>query len=544
MADLKELFENVAKQTEPDPDSWNRQERRQRRTVRNRKLGAFAVAAAIFVAAVALFVETRPGEDTTIPANPSPPSSVQPSVVIDQTFVDSVNSCERPLVTQEEVRSALGFRAMDPTPYELGGTPNRIGVADPLSTGCEYTSLDIVPDMGQSVPGDDGLGGQLVVTAYLADAPPTPLGRGSTLQGLGDGAMFTHFGNGDGHLYAPEGATSILEVRSGDLILRFNGGSYDVAANVVVRRLTGYPLPPLRQLAEDALTTLAAATGPRSAPGTTARPFFLDLRTGEQTPLPESISVGHDYVASPDGTEIAYEGIGVDQNPQIFISQLAVGANDSSDVRQVTHDPTGATSPAWSPDGSLIAYLGNASDLFVLDVATGASTRITDETSEWSGPPEFTPDGSLVVFTGGSGQSPILGTVPIAGGKSVVLIGPGDGLNDAGNGSLSPDGSLVTFLGGGWPKPNFHCGPCRFVANADGTHRRVIPGWISNPAGTWSPDSTRIVCLGSGINDENRIIVVDVATGRATRVAEGRSATWFDDHTLLVDVDGGPLALT
>ena len=117
-------------------------------------------------------------------------------------------------------------------------------------------------------------------------------------------------------------------------------------------------------------------------------------------------------------------------------------------------------------------------------------------------------------------------------------------MKDAGNGSLSPDGSLVTFLGGGWPKPNFHCGPCRFVANADGTEPRVIPGWISNPAGTWSPDSTRIVCLGSGISGENRIIVVDVATGDATRVAEGRGATWFDDHTLLVDVDGGPLALS
>jgi len=30
----------------------------------------------------------------------------------------------------------------------------------------------------------------------------------------------------------------------------------------------------------------------------------------------------------------------------------------------------------------------------------------------------------------------------------------------------------------------------------------------------------------------------------ATHVAEGRGATWFDDHTLLVDVDGGPLAQT
>jgi len=310
-------------------------------------------------------------------------------------------------------------------------------------------------------------------------------------------------------------------------------GAFTVAAAIALAAVALFlGTPPERN------TTTPADKSPTMVPGTTSRPFLLDLRTGEQTPLPESISVGHDYVASPDGTRIAYEGIGDEQTPQIFIA-----GTDGIDVRQVTHDPTGATSPAWSPDGTLIAYLGNASDLFVLDVASGVSTRITDETNEWSGPPQFTSDGSLV-FTGGSEQSPALGTVPIAGGESVVLIGPGDGLNDAGNGSLSPDGSLVTFLGGGWPKPNFHCGPCRFVANADGTHRRVIPGWISNPAGTWSPDSGRIVCLGDGIKDENRIIVVDVATGKATRVAEGRGATWFDDHTLLVDVNGGPLALS
>ena len=49
-------------------------------------------------------------------------------------------------------------------------------------------------------------------------------------------------------------------------------------------------------------TQTPGGTGPRLAPGTTSTPFFLDLRTGEQTPLPESISVGHDYVASPDRT--------------------------------------------------------------------------------------------------------------------------------------------------------------------------------------------------------------------------------------------------
>ena len=69
MAELKEVFEMATKTTEPDQDSWNQQERRQRRTARNRKLGAFAVAAAIGLAAVALILTMRTGENATTPGN-------------------------------------------------------------------------------------------------------------------------------------------------------------------------------------------------------------------------------------------------------------------------------------------------------------------------------------------------------------------------------------------------------------------------------------------------------------------------------------------
>ena len=100
------------------------------------------------------------------------------------------------------------------------------------------------------------------------------------------------------------------------------------------------------------------------------------------------------------------------------------------------------------------------------------------------------------------------------------------------NGSLSPDGSLVTFLGSQIGGP----GPRRWVANTDGTERRLLPDVYgipcrSTPAGTWSPDGSRIVC-----SEASKVIVVDIATGAATPVAYGRGAIWLDDHTLLVSV--------
>ncbi len=291
--------------------------------------------------------------------------------------------------------------------------------------------------------------------------------------------------------------------------------------------------------------------------------YTIDLETGVMTPLPEAIIrslaksrglldgaieaarlsvLGPRYAASPDGSRLAYVGTDDDGTPQIFTAGI-----DGTRVRQMTDDPTGAWTPAWSPDGTKIAYNGSrysdVRNLFVLDVATGEIRQVTDETHKRDWDPQFTPDGSSLIYTGGSSSRPVIRTVPITGGKSTLLIGPSRGLEDAGNGSLSPDGSLVTFQGGGFPEEGpGHCGPCRFVANADGTERRVIAGYEANPAGTWSPDGRRIVdlsCRGienaKNCSPPSSITVVEVATGDAAHVALGNGAIWLDDHTLLVE---------
>lgn len=59
MPELREVFEMVTKQTEPDIDAWREQERRQRSANRNRKTGAFALVAAIGLAAIVLIVAVR-----------------------------------------------------------------------------------------------------------------------------------------------------------------------------------------------------------------------------------------------------------------------------------------------------------------------------------------------------------------------------------------------------------------------------------------------------------------------------------------------------
>jgi dipeptidyl aminopeptidase/acylaminoacyl peptidase len=298
-------------------------------------------------------------------------------------------------------------------------------------------------------------------------------------------------------------------------------------------------------------TRTPAVPGP-TVPRATGVPkvdYAIDLNTGvmtplsEMTPLPEGFrphdgpSFENQYAVSPDGSLLAYVGTG--DETQIFIAGI-----DGTGVRQVTHDPNGAFSPAWSPEGTRIAYggsdRGHVRGLFVLDVASGESTQIITrgnrvlplEPQVLPLEPQFTPDGSSLVYTGGSDRHPVIQIVSVAGGESTPLIGPGGNLRDASNGSLSPDGALVTFLGTPIGRPE----PQRWVANADGTGRRLLPDVYgipcrSNPAGTWSSDGSRIVCA-----EASRVIVVDIATGVASPVAVGRGAIWLDDDTLLVSL--------
>lgn len=68
---------------------------------------------------------------------------------------------------------------------------------------------------------------------------------------------------------------------------------------------------------------------------------------------------------------------------------------------QVTRDEWDvASSFSWSPDGGRIAYVADGS-VFIVDAASGASTRLTDSTPASPPRPEacvFSPDGRRIAF--------------------------------------------------------------------------------------------------------------------------------------------------
>lgn len=97
MPDVREVYEMVTKQQPPAPGALERQQKRQVRASRNKKIGAFAVAAAIGLVAVVLVLANRPGENATTPADEAPamsPAEAGTGAVGTVTFDGSTCSME------------------------------------------------------------------------------------------------------------------------------------------------------------------------------------------------------------------------------------------------------------------------------------------------------------------------------------------------------------------------------------------------------------------------------------------------------------------
>ena len=145
---------------------------------------------------------------------------------------------------------------------------------------------------------------------------------------------------------------------------------------------------------------------------------------------------------SPNGTQLAYVSF-ENKKPVIYVHSLATGK------RIVAANFKGSNSaPAWSPDGRKLAVVltkDGGSQLFTVNADGSGVARLTSSGSIDT-EPQFSPDGQFIYFTSDRGGSPQIYRVPSTGGAAqrVTFEGPYNVTP-----RLSPDGKSMAFIARG-----------------------------------------------------------------------------------------------
>lgn len=181
-------------------------------------------------------------------------------------------------------------------------------------------------------------------------------------------------------------------------------------------------------------------------------------------------SPASDPAWSPDGTQVAYvAGQGSGKPGQVFVVDA-----DGTDARQVSTAGSLYIAPVWSPDGRQLAFETFDYDLHLVNVDGTGEGPVGDY--EYSNDPTWCPDGTLY-FTGeapGDERAGIYSVTP-GGSHERVAEGANPDCSSTGRLAFSRDGDVYVMDPGQNGTPNL-------TVSADRSDFQV----------KWSPDSSKI----------------------------------------------------
>ncbi|MDR9395344.1 MAG: Tol-Pal system beta propeller repeat protein TolB [Roseovarius sp.] len=249
----------------------------------------------------------------------------------------------------------------------------------------------------------------------------------------------------------------------------------------------------------DSRVVYVAETGPKD--NRAKRLAIMDYDGANVRYLTDSSAIVLAPRFSPSGDRVLYTSY---ESGFPRINVMDVGRVERSVLP--TDEGTMSFAPRFGPDGRTVVYSlarGGNTDLYRMDISSGASTRLTSAPSIETAP-SFSPDGTRIVFESDRSGSPQLYIMP-AGGGDAERISFGQGRY--GTPVWSPRGDLVAFTK--QSKGRFHIG----VMRTDGSEERLLTASFLDEGPTWSPNG--------------RVIMFT----RETQGAQGRASLYSVDIT-------------
>lgn len=187
---------------------------------------------------------------------------------------------------------------------------------------------------------------------------------------------------------------------------------------------------------------------------------------------------------SPDGKQVAFAWTGENGNAFDLYVQLIGGGNP---LRLKDTQPQGR--PAWSPDGSQLAYQ-RGDGLYVVPALGGTPRRVVGLGNLVSGPNvSWAPSGGYFII---DGRSNSLMTISVDGGEPQALTKPENALDASP--TISPDGSEVAFVR---HTSTFNASvmtlPLTREGAASGEPRSVVPATSYVRGLTWTNDGQELL---------------------------------------------------
>lgn len=177
-------------------------------------------------------------------------------------------------------------------------------------------------------------------------------------------------------------------------------------------------------------------------------------------------------------------------------SDIWIMDDDGGNQEQLTFSPDHEFSPAFSTDGSQIAFVrtkGGKRQLIVMNSDGTDQVTIYTSSYPYARCPSWSPDGSKIVFRDGPYNYYDLWVINSDGSNPYNLT------NDGRHNSLpswSPDGSKIAYTRRDIPPYSFSIEV--WVMNSDGSNKKKLTfgGWCGetcvNASPDWSPDNTKI----------------------------------------------------